>query len=261
MTSAFIEYSADTQLKLRHFFRQLGLPLPDLQDVRYTTDKGRLLLLTDFGCTIRLMREKRSISKQHPHFIKPLFSCMANYVKMDIYPGLQTPAPGLDSMAFRDYLKTHHQISIYGHDAHSSNFGYIPGTQFPVMLDVDRRFVAANFDEATIELTKSLQALKELLPNNDVGIDIDPDNDPHNIIYGDIIAQFDTAWSIDNDTPDCDTPDCKEIARAWAMCRQAKQDGLLMAPWEAFDDTRDLAQKAKRYQDKMAGMPLDSLSQ
>lgn len=249
MTSAFIEYSTDTQVKLRRYFIRMGLPIPKLSDVRYTTDRGRLCFLTDYGCTIRTTRDNRHIQKQHPHFLRPLFARQANNVRMEIYPGIVTPAPGLDVDGFRHHLNKHHDIFINGRDAHKSNFGFLPGTQFPVMLDVDRRFVAAHFDTAAIELSKSVHELWPLLPSRELNIDLDA-GDPQKQLFGDLAAEFALAWPAENDVPNPSL-----MAKAWASCLDAKENGLLAAPWVEFNDRRQLREKAEQYGQKIAQRP------
>lgn len=223
-----VEGKSEMEL-IESFFDSMRLPRPSRECCYTTTDEGSIVFVNGYGCTIRLTPHARRPLFDSPHFLKPIFEKSSANIHVAIMPGVDSPVCFEDMLKIQKLLKKQENINIADGDAHIDNFGYIPGTRFPVMLDVDSGYVKkAVMAEACKELWNKIAPVRDLLQKQHklrkkYGFDaVDPQGDK----YKDLRNIIHQAWPDDAQTPDPDG-----VRKFWDACRIARQNGNLVETW------------------------------
>lgn len=208
------------------FFEAASLPVPENTDYFRTSEGGRLVLLTPFACTIRIMQERKRLQGDHPHALKPLFSCAAGNYHIDVNPGIITPVPHED---VKDITVALAMTGLKMLDDSQYNYGVIPGSSpaFPVVLDLDNTHLEITSKDA-IPLSRSVQKVKDILDKNYALAGKKAPETPQNI-YDPLRDTISKAFR--NGSKQLDTGAMREF---WKMCAEMKQSGKMVSPWDAL---------------------------
>ena len=204
-------FNSSTAHKVEDFFENLGLPVPQEtpQGNEYTqaSEGGLITFLNDSACIIRLAPHSAGVSQEHPHILKPLYQRDCGKLRAELYPGVISPVNYYDLLRLERALDRD-DIRLW--DNHEDNCGYLPHytlPQFrkgiPVVIDVDAcEKIKAGVRWARALLRKMTYEQKKPLPAA-------------------------TAWPAA-----ANQSDPAALARAWDMCADMKQQGLLIANWQ-----------------------------
>lgn len=204
----------------------LLLPVPEKGQAYITSDKGNILFISSHGCAVRITEQSHVLEKEHIHLLRPLFSRYADGYRIDVNPGLENPVPFFKALKLYLYYR---RAGLKIADPRPDNSGFIPGTRFPVVLDIDSQQITINFTKATDQLSANLERLKKWLGCEDLGLKTET-IDPQDYYYGDLRTRFAKAWPLNHDRPDRAL-----MLKAWRSCREAKQDGRLISAWENYN--------------------------
>lgn len=217
-------------------FDALGLPLPEGEEFFRTHDSGRVVFLTEFGCTIRFTKRNRTVPFTHPRFLKPLFARAAGNYNVTVNPGIVTPVKDeSEAVALQDLLKRSGIVWSY-RDCKRHNAGYIPGTAYTVILDLDDKYVYA---------TDQYSAGADLPANTEP--------DPQGPLYAPLRTILTQAWP-----ETADRPEAVGVRDFWRECASFKKQGKLVALWEnpiynRYGTTRCAANYMARIRQSAAG--------
>jgi hypothetical protein len=217
----------DSAARIAAFFTAMRLPLPEKGEYYRTSDEGRIVFLTAYGCAVRMTLREHSFTGTHSRCLRPLFSRAAGQFVVEINPGIDCPVRANDVCRINSLLKNEH--GIHYPDPGAANYGYLPGTDYPVIVDL------AFMDGKIEALSHSAQDIARLL-----------ERDPQEKLYSRTRRLFREAWP-----EDAPRPDAARLAAAWENCAALKAQGLLLSPWESFnyvnttDAARNYAAKMK----------------
>ncbi len=219
-------FNKTTARQVESFFNNLGLPLPQetWQGKEYTkaTEGGLITFLNDAACVIRLTPHFAGQAKTHPHILKPLFQRDCGLMRAEIFPGLASPISYDDLMRLRSLLNRD-DISFW--DDSKANGGYLPYfslPQFPKGVPVVIDVAACNDLLAGVRWARA--ALRKLTGQKRTELETEALQDE---LYGELREAFATAWPAGKNHSDPTA-----LARAWNMCADMKQQGLLITNWQ-----------------------------
>jgi hypothetical protein len=208
----------------------MQLPLPTDDDAYRTTDGGRIVFLTPYGCTVRVIKKQYHFSLEHPNCLRPLFKRAAGDFMIEINPGMEMSAENRD---VPNLLRRLNAAGVQYDDCGRNNVGYVPGSNrgFPVIIDLP----GASLPWAYYELKHSVAAMKKILERGD----------PQKDLYGDLYASFREAWPEDREKPGASL-----VRRNWQACLDLKRKGLLRSDWEG-NTYREIGALSQSYADKL----------
>lgn len=255
---AYIGQTKPERQLIESFFHYMRLPEPNEKEIHRTTDEGLLLFLNGYGCTVRITPHDRRVSFDSPNFLKPLFSKSSAFFHVAIMPGVECPMGVFDTIHLQRMLEQDQHIRINPADAHIGNFGFVPTTRFPVMLDVDRAYVKkAVLSEACARLWDNIRPVSLQLNRDKKALRRQrfDSEDPQKELYEPLRSLMQEIWPDDKDTPDPDG-----VKEFWRACRAFREDGKLAESWKAGESTNlfkrtKIHEKARRYEEKLCVSP------
>lgn len=249
---AYIGNTKPERQLIESFFHHMRLPEPNEKEIHRTQDEGLLLFLNGYGCTVRITPHDRRVDFDSPNFLKPVFSKSSACFHVAIMPGVECPMGVFDTMHLQIMLKQDQHISINPADAHIANFGFVPTTRFPVMLDVDRAYVKkAVLSEACARLWDKIRPVSFRLNRAERSSRLQrfDRQDPQEELYAPLRQIMEMAWPCD-----ADVPDPEGVKEFWRTCLDFRQKGKLVDGWSKSKRTK-FSSKALSYQDKLIKAP------
>lgn len=203
-------------------FKNLDLPTPGPESFYLSYDRGTVICIEEYGVVLRItpLGRKDGNIKNVPHFIRPLFSTVAGNYHVDLYPGLKTPVTYEEAKEINKRIKESYGVGI--DDDHSGNFAFIPGTKYPVVIDIDSTKVF--YADKGLSLLKQGVAYARRLLNAGKELDFSK-KDLQRLTYYPLRGIMQAAW-----------PECEENANPelidvfWQACKGMKEHGQL-ASW------------------------------
>mgnify|MGYP006436783071 CR=1 FL=1 len=239
-----------SQTNIKYFFGHMGLPLPDnwQKQIFRTHDGGGLLLLGDYGCTVRMTNPDRWHDPyKNPYFLKPLFRYAADSVIIDINPGLESPVDKYTSINTTTHLRDRYNIVV--EDARPDNYGVIPESNHPVLLDLDTECVQVGYYDIKSLCNNIRNLARKLRFQHDR--DINEDTDHQTRFYQPLRDIMQNAWPAATDNIDY-----SGVRAFWQECRKWKERGFLKADWVRDDGIRPaLPQYDKEYKTLLRAQP------
>lgn len=246
----YIGKDAADRDQINAMFGLLSLPEPDTEDFFKTRDGGALLCLKGYGTTIRVTETDCRVRFSSPNFLRPIFQRESKCYTVPIMPGVESPLSEEDRDAFVSMLDKDQGITIHPLDRKCHNFGMIPGTRFPVMLDVDNCWVGR---KAFTRLVGACQEVRPLLPEwrdkRRAGYSRFDNTNPQDRIYNPLRRIMEAAWPEELDIPKHET-----VKEFWTLCRDMVAQGKLVEGWKNNHNPR-LVKAAQNYAQKLAVAP------
>ena len=225
---------------LAALFRGMQLPLPEKNDT-YCSTYGYLVFLSDFGIVLRFTTLTDIMKDESAHFIKPLIKREIGTMEFSIDPGLQCPFPGGEKATEDTFVRLQNKNGIVVNDRKAHNLALVPGTQYPVLIDLDPTFVRVSkcavktLSEKTLSVRQNIAGPKKY--------------DVQEIIYAPLRKSLRKAWP-ENEP----APNPTRFAEFLDLCRTFKKDGKLLSPWDNQDNSyKNSTLKAENYTKKIHG--------
>lgn len=221
---------------IRAFFSAMRLPIPAPGEFYSATSGRKLVFLTDYGLVLRFTPKRSVMHAENPHFIKSLFNMKAGNYEIDIDPGYECPVTQNEADRIYDMLEKNYGITVS--DGKPHNLCRVPGTRFPIVIDLDPNLTRldpgfAHIDMAAagklskgISYVKMLLGLKEKNAGGNLQEKILAPDNPQVEIYAPLREAIGKAWS----SRWC-APDPEGIKNFLRLAKEFRQSGKLVAPW------------------------------
>lgn len=227
-----IDKGSPRYTRIKSLFDGLGLPLPGAKET-YGSTYGYLVFLTDFGTVLRFTGKQDAVGFNNPHFIKPLFTRDAGDMIFSIDPGLRCPVTMEESKKI--YRTLREQYGLIVGDEKPHNLAFIPGTDFPVVIDLDNTFVSFSW----AALRADVQEVKNMIARQSPT--------PQDTLYAPLRQAINAAWPEENPTPDS-----TGIKKFFDLCREFKNAGKLLSIWDnPSNNYRNTTTCAAAYKEKL----------
>ncbi len=183
------------------FFERLSLPLPKTGEFFETREGGALVLVTDFGCTVRITPKKFYPDIRHPRVLQPLISRYSESFHMAVNPGLRNLTGVYDQEEMEATL--HREGGIDCGDLYKFNICTLPSPHesYKIVIDPD----------CIRKINKNTRHVKACLDGDD----------PQSRIFSSLRQRFKEGYG-----------DPSKMRETWATCIQEKRGKNLSSSWE-----------------------------
>lgn len=207
-----------TGQSIEKLFNALRMPVPLMNEVTITRDKGYILFLNEIASIMRFTPDAQHPAVTDDHVLQPYGRVETGRLRVDFMPGVITPVSEEDDEAMVSLLSAR---NISYNDNTAFNCGYLPGLKDKHCVNIDPGSIRANTKEYRIYPPANDNFSKAVTfgPNRLVRMPVQAEH------YRPLREAFHAAWMTNR------TTDPSRLTALWDTCCAMKQDGLLVTGW------------------------------
>jgi hypothetical protein len=207
-----------TGQSIANLFNALQMPIPRIDEITTTRDKGYILFLNEVASVMRFTPDAQYPAVTDDHVLQPYGRVETGRLRVDFLPGVMTPVSEQDDNAMISLLAAR---GISYNDFIVVNSGYLPGLKSKHCVNIDPGSIRARTTEPSppSPVNDNFAKATGFGPAKLARMPVQAAH------YRHLREAFNAAWATNK------AIDPSGLTALWNTCRAMKHDGLMVTDW------------------------------